>query len=134
MTRKGLPKVYIIKANELFLFIGVTTQSLTSRFRYGFNAIGKNGYYGYQWKTRLLVELYVWYFEAFDRNQVENIEAELAFLIRAKTGKWPIDQNEIHFNNKFENGKEIALKCLKLFPSNYFYFTKRRLHLISKKA
>ena len=47
-----------------------------------------------------------------NKEQIENIEAELAFLIRTKTGKWPLNQNEIHFNNKFDNGKEIAEKML----------------------
>jgi hypothetical protein len=112
LTKKSIPKIYIIKEDNLFLYIGTTTQSLTSRFRYGLNADGKNGYHGYKWKTKESVQLYVWCFESMTKEQIENIEAELAFLIRTKTGKWPLNQNEIHFNNVFDNGKEIAEKML----------------------
>lgn len=112
LTKKSIPKIYIIKEDNLFLYIGTTTQSLTTRFRYGLKASGKNGYHGYKWKTRESVQLYVWCFESMNKQQIENIEAELAFLIRTKTGKWPLKQNEIHFNNEFDNGKEIAEKML----------------------
>jgi hypothetical protein len=42
---------------------------------------------------------------------VEGIEAELVYLVRSKTGRWPLFQNEIHFNNdNHEKTKEIALR------------------------
>ena len=41
---------------------------------------------------------------------VESVEAELVYLIRKKTGKWPCFQNEIHFSNhNLKKAKEIAL-------------------------
>jgi hypothetical protein len=42
--------------------------------------------------------------------EIESIEAELVFLIRQKTGLWPLTQNEIHFNNDFSGGKVFAKK------------------------
>ncbi len=110
LTKKNIPKIYVIKEGNLFLYIGVTTQSLTSRFRYGLNANGKNGYHGYKWKTKERVQLYVWCLETLNKEQIENIESELVFIIRTKTGKWPLNQKEIHFNNEFDDGKVIAKK------------------------
>lgn len=110
LTKKNIPKIYVIKEDNLFLYIGVTTQSLTSRFRYGLNANGENGYHGYNWKTKEKVQLYVWCLETLNKEQIENIESELVFIIRTKTGKWPLKQKEIHFNNEFDEGKAIAEK------------------------
>lgn len=110
LVKKGVSKIYIVKHESEFLYVGTTVQSLTARFRYGLNADGKKGYHGYKWKHKESVDLYVWCFEALDKIQIESIEAELAFLIRDKTGKWPLSQNEIHFNNEFNEGREIALK------------------------
>lgn len=114
LVKKGIPKIYIIKERNEILYVGTTIQSLTSRFRYGLKADGSKGYHGYKWKNRKCLDLYVWCFETLDKVQIENIEAELAFLIRTKTGKWPIYQNEIHFNNNYELGKEIADKMFKI--------------------
>lgn len=110
LVKNGVSKIYIVKQENEFLYVGTTVQSLTARFRYGLNADGKKGYHGYKWKHKESVDLYVWCFEALDKIQIESIEAELAFLIRDKTGKWPLSQNEIHFNNEFNEGREIALK------------------------
>ena len=60
------------------------------------------------------VKLFVWTFQNYTETQLENIEAELTYLIRSKTNNWPLYQNEIHFNNKFEKGKEIAEKIFEL--------------------
>ena len=40
--------------------------------------------------------------------KIENIEAELVFKIRSETGEWTTHQNEIHFNNFFDEGKSTA--------------------------
>lgn len=114
LVKNGVSKIYIVKHENDFLYVGTTVQSLTARFRYGLNADGKKGYHGYKWKHKESVDLYVWCFEALDKTQIESIEAELAFLIRDKTGKWPLSQNEIHFNNEFDEGREIAQKMFEL--------------------
>jgi hypothetical protein len=110
LTKKNVSKIYVIKHESDFLYVGTTTQSLSSRFRYGLKADGKNGYHGYKWKRKESVDLYAWCFDTLSKIEIENIEAELVFLIRTKTGKWPQKQNEIHFNNEFDNGKGIAEK------------------------
>ena len=107
-------KLYILKKDNEFLYIGITRQSLRSRLHSGFNAKGENGYHGYKWKDLKNVELFVWTFQNYTENQLENIEAELTYLIRTKTNNWPLYQNEIHFNNEFEKGKEIAERIFEL--------------------
>jgi predicted GIY-YIG superfamily endonuclease len=107
-------KLYVLKKGYEFLYVGITKQSLRNRLRFGFNAKGENGYHGYKWKDLINVKLFVWTFQNYTETQLENIEAELAYLIRKKTNNWPLYQNEIHFNNKFEKGKEIAKKIFEL--------------------
>ena len=49
---------------------------------------------------------------------VESVEAELVYLVRNKTGKWPKNQNEIHFNNfEIEKAKQVAEKIYKVIES-----------------
>jgi hypothetical protein len=45
--------------------------------------------------------------------QIENTEAELVFLIRQKTGRLPLHQNEIHFNNEYIDGRILAEELYK---------------------
>ena len=107
-------KIYVIKSKEEVLYIGTTKSSIKSRLRAGLLAKGKNGYHGYKWKDYNSVILIIWCFEELNKPQIENIEAELAFTIRQKTGNWPICQNEIHFNNSFiPDGRLIAKEIYK---------------------
>jgi len=108
LTKRKVQKLYILREGFDILYVGTTSQSMTSRFRTGFKASGKNGYHGYKWKHKENVQLVVCTFKDLTRIQVENIEAELVYLIRQKTGRWPLFQNEIHFNNEHENGKNVA--------------------------
>lgn len=107
-------KLYILINSEGFLYIGITRQSLRSRLNSGFNAKGEHGYHGYKWKNLNNVNLFVWIFKEFDATQLESIEAELSFLVRKQTSKWPLYQNEIHFNNDFTKGKEIATQIFEI--------------------
>lgn len=86
----------------------ISRQPIRNRLRSGLIADGKNGYHGYKWKTIKQVQLFVWIFENYTETQLENIEAELTYLVRNKTNSWPLFQNEIHFNNKYKNGRKIA--------------------------
>jgi len=113
LVKPKAAKIYILKEGEDYLYVGATTQSLTTRFGQGFRANGKAGYHGYKWKVKEKVQLYVWCFDGLGKMQIESIEAEFAFLIRKKTGCWPLAQNEIHFNNVFRDGKVIAEKLFK---------------------
>lgn len=112
LTKSNIPKIYIVKDDSQYLYIGTTTQSLSSRFRYGLKATGNNGYHGYKWKSKESVQLFAWCFEKYNKLEMESIEAELVFLIRLKTGMWPLMQNEIHFNNHFNEAKKIAEQIL----------------------
>lgn len=104
-------KIYVLTADKKVLYIGTTKSSLKSRLNSGLKANGKNGYHGYKWKNQREIRIFVWNFTELDKYQTENIEAELAFNVRNKTGKWPKFQNEIHFNNSYEEkGKKIAEK------------------------
>lgn len=39
---------------------------------------------------------------------MEGIEAELVHLIRIKQDRWPLAQNEIHFNNEYMEARDKA--------------------------
>lgn len=107
-------KIYVITFNKEILYIGTTKLLIRNRLRSGLSAKGKMGYHGYKWKKFKTVHLSVWCFEKLGKNKIENIEAELAFIVRKETGKWPTCQNEIHFNNLFgQTGKSIAEKIYK---------------------
>lgn len=114
------PKIYVIKSQKDFLYVGYASQSLITRLKQGFRAAGKNGYHGYKWKKLQKVEVHVFVFPLLadtsakeSRLYFEAIEAELVFQIRTHTGKWPLFQNEIHFNNEFtEEAKRIAGELL----------------------
>lgn len=104
------PKIYIIKDNGEIVYVGYTSQSITTRLNLGLKATGKDGYYGYKWKNvKDEFELCVFVFQqTFTgdsekdrvlREYVEAIEAELVYMVRQELGEWPKYQNEIHFNN-----------------------------------
>ncbi len=100
-------KIYVLTDIEDILYVGTTKTSIKNRLRYGLNADGKSGYHGYKWKALPTVKLYVWCFDDLDKEKIESIEAELVYLVRKETGKWPIYQNEIHFNNSFNPTGEL---------------------------
>lgn len=113
---KGIYKLYVLMEKGDFLYVGTTSRRLSERIWYGLSANGKNGYHGYKWKQREKVRLLVWLFADIKKEEVEAIEAELAYQIREKTGFWPLAQNEIHFNNEFLPAKKYAesiFQCLK---------------------
>ena len=61
------------------------------------------------------MELFVLPFTAIqEKNYIEAVEAEIAFLVRTKNGRWPEFQNEIHFHNiEGFNANKIAKSILK---------------------
>lgn len=128
LTKNKVPKIYVIKIKGEVVYIGYTSQSITTRLNSGLKANGKNGYHGYKWKNATNeMELLVFVFEnvltgikAQDKELimfVEAIEAELVYKFRSQTGNWPKFQNEIHFNN---NDREQVLEITKYI---YKYMT-----------
>jgi len=104
-------KIYVISLQNKVLYVGTTKSSIKSRLNSGLKASGENGYHGYKWKNEKNVRIFIWNFTDLNKVQIENVEAELAFIVRTKTGKWPDSQNEIHFNNSYqEKGKVLAEK------------------------
>jgi len=103
-----LPKLYIIKRGKEIYYVGITTQDIRKRLRYGFSATGKHGYHGYKWKDQNTVEILIWCFPGSSPEHVEAIEAELVYFIREKTGKWPKYQMEIHFHGASESERQVA--------------------------
>jgi len=122
VTDKNRPKIYVLKLEGNILYIGYTSQSISSRLGSGLRASGINGYHGYKWKHNHKVGLLLFVFNPFSKDDkvkkeeksfIEAIEAELVFKVRTETGKWPLDQNEIHFNN--DNVEEVRVITEKLF-------------------
>lgn len=103
-----LPKLYIIKRGKEIYYVGITTQDIRKRLRYGFSATGKHGYHGYKWKDQNTVEILIWCFPDSSPEHVEAIEAELVYFSREKTGKWPKYQMEIHFHGASESERQVA--------------------------
>ena len=120
VTQKQTPKIYVLKYKEAIVYIGYASQSIGTRMGQGMRAAGLNGYHGYKWKQVDKLELYIFVFDQKLKgskhkddktfvNLAEAVEAELVYLVREKTGKWPEFQNEIHFNNEeLEKAKAIA--------------------------
>ncbi|MBE99153.1 hypothetical protein [Flavobacterium coralii] len=120
IVKTRVPKIYILKQGNKLVYVGYTSQSITNRFRQGIKASGTKGYHGYKWKQAHELQLLVF---VFDQKLVGNkhdddipfialaeaVEAELVYIVRNTTGKWPAYQNEIHFNNQqSELAKAIA--------------------------
>jgi hypothetical protein len=116
-NKKKLPKLYIISHNRKPIYVGITTQPIKSRLRYGFSAVGVGGYYGYAWRRKYKeVELHLW-FQKDGRNltDIETIEAEVVYEIRNQLGQWPEQQTEIHFHQSEKIHREAARKISKYF-------------------
>lgn len=105
--------LYILKDDKNFIYVGITKQSVRARFGGSFYAFKNkkaktyfNGYTGYKWieeyqKSKKHIDLIVIPL-GIDKKMSEAIEAEVVYLIRNNTGKWPLFQHEIHFHNNSE--------------------------------
>lgn len=96
------PKLYTVSAANALIYVGVASQSMSSRLSFGFRAKGEGGYHGYKWKPlRHRLELSVWTVDQAKEpgviRDLQTIEAEVAFLCRQASGQWPTYQHEIHF-------------------------------------
>ena len=116
-TKRGLPKLYVVKSRLDVVYVGQTTQSIRTRLRQGLKAKGEGGYYGYMWRELDRVEILVWCFSNRDKEYVETVEGELVYLHRKRKGKWPERQMEIHFHNASADETRLAeaiyRECLK---------------------
>ncbi len=106
------PKLYIASVDERPIYVGVTKQSVRNRLRFGWNAAGKGGYYGYAWRHDLTEAfLDVWCHDDPPTENptldIETVEAEVVFLIRC-AGQWPMYQTEIHFHPSTQVHRDVA--------------------------
>jgi predicted GIY-YIG superfamily endonuclease len=114
VTKNKLPKLYVVKSESKVIYVGVTSQSIRNRLIYGLNPQGKSGYHGYKWKDDLsVVDILIWYFPQERLDRIEAIEAELVYLLRQHTGKWPKYQMEIHFHDASKDEIKIAESIFK---------------------
>lgn len=110
------PKLYVVSVEQRPIYVGVTKQSMRSRLRFGWNATGVRGYYGYAWRHQFTAaHLDIWCDDEPDLNgslrELETVEAEVVFLIRA-IGQWPLWQTEIHFHPSEPGHRETAESIL----------------------
>lgn len=110
------PKLYIASVDEKPLYVGVTKQSIRNRLRFGWNAEGEGGYYGYAWRHGLTEAfLDIWcHDDAPPKNSaldIETVEAEVVFLIRC-AGQWPMYQTEIHFHPSTQMHRDVAARIM----------------------
>lgn len=101
-STRGIAKLYTISDDKLLVYVGTAQQPMSARLRSGFRADGKSGYYGYKWKGHEgTLRLSVWTAQVGDSfaslRELETIEAEVVFLCRKRSGRWPTHQHEIHF-------------------------------------
>ncbi len=111
-TRK-LPKLYVVSIEAKLIYVGITRQSMRTRFRGGFTASGENGYHGYAWRhcfTEAMLDIWC-HEDAPPQNSdrdMETIEAEVVYLARREGDQWPEGQTEIHFHPSAPEHREIA--------------------------
>jgi hypothetical protein len=118
----GTEKLYVVKHEGEFCYVGRTGQSMSGRIRQGMAAP-----YPYPWRRWHEVDLYVCLFgRRSDSDFGEGVEAELVYLIRQGTkqrpGKWPVDQYEIHFRH---SEGVPAPECLKAAQDIYGELVKK---------
>lgn len=107
-TTKELSKIYVVRnRHNSIVYVGKTCQSISSRLRQGLNPPPEKGYHGYPWQEKQIVVIHCFTVLSFTNDEIESTEAELVYLIRKETGRWPLYQAEIHFSNN-EKAESMA--------------------------
>ena len=112
-STRGVAKLYTLSRRTQLIYVGIAKQPMSARIRYGLTADGKKGYHGYKWKgINATFDLNVWTGQVRGRyvplDEMETIEAEVAFLCRERTGQWPRYQHEIHFFQSLKRHRDAA--------------------------
>jgi hypothetical protein len=110
------PKLYVVSIGSMPVYVGIAQADMKTRLSRGWNAKGRNGYWGYAWRHELVeADLALWYDLDPPPDKpmldLETIEAEVAFLIR-QAGQWPKFQTEIHFHPSTEEHRAIAKRIM----------------------
>lgn len=117
VNKPGLSKLYVVKANKEFVYVGIARQGMREKLRRGLNPTKNDisrGYHGYKWCGLKSIMIYIWLLPEDNKKMdiVESLEAEVTYLIRKNTGAWPKYQNEIHFHQP--SGK-VAREAKEIF-------------------
>ncbi len=112
-TRRGLAKLYTLSKAGSLIYVGIAQKPMSSRLNYGLKAKGKTGYHGYKWKhLKQRLKLSIWTIKKDDSSdplqELETVEAEVAFLCRQQSGQWPKYQHEIHFHPSKKSHRRAA--------------------------
>jgi hypothetical protein len=124
---RGLPKLYVVVMEGKPVYVGITTQPMQSRLRYGWKAAGEAGYWGYSWRRRRSLAdagLDIWYHEDASKAagqvskqvDIETVEAEVVHLIRC-AGQWPSGQTEIHFHRSRRTHRAAAAAIMRTYKT-----------------
>jgi len=113
LATSHLPKLYVVSVVEKPIYVGITKQPMRNRLRFGWTAGGHAGYYGYPWRNKFSeVNLDIWFHTDAPKDgsmlHLETIESEIVFLIRHRSGQWPMHQTEIHFHPSEQSHRNIA--------------------------
>jgi len=115
MTKVGF-KLYIVCRLSVVLYVGVTNRPIRDRLRFGENPNGASGYHGYKWMDQPgPYELFIWNVKGGGDNQrmeIETLEAEIVYAVRAKIGQWPSGQTEIHFHESSNEDRRLSEEIL----------------------
>lgn len=114
-TTRGIAKLYTVSSDDSLLYVGIAKQPMSARLGYGFKANGKGGYHGYKWKfMEKTLRLTVWTAKLHGLyaplEEMETIEAEVAFTCRQVSGQWPTHQHEIHFSPSEQWHRDAATR------------------------
>lgn len=117
-----MPKLYVISKIGVPGYIGITSQSVSSRLRNGLKAIGQHGYHGYRWRNQCGLSLDIWCLRGASPKrasiEIQSIEAEVVFFIRQKFAQWPEFQTEIHFYPSTQFHRNAAARVLQHLDRN----------------
>lgn len=116
----GQPKIFAIKSEDEFTYVGYASGELYSRITRGLaDSLAKTYIKNGDFESKEL-DLYVFEFALFadyskteTRQYYQSIQSELIFLIKAQTGLWPTLQKQVNLSNDNQNEtKEVALEML----------------------
>ncbi len=119
---KHVPKLYIVSRHGIPGYVGITSQSMATRLRFGLKADGQHGYHGYRWRNQRGLALDIWCLAGASSKrasgELECVEAEVVFLVRQTFDRWPEFQTEIHFHQSTTFHRNSAARIIQHLERN----------------
>lgn len=111
----GCAKLYTVADAGKLLYVGISSQRMSTRLSLGLRFTGAKREYLYKWRNlRHPLALSVWTAASEDAEatlqELEIVEAEVAFQCRSVSGQWPLFQNEIHFHQSGSSHRSAAAR------------------------